>query len=606
MMNRSKPTARTDPHTRILKTSKSSPPTSLYIYDQFVTGAMVLESQKPSSAVRRAASSASARSTRPRSPPGDAAAVLAAGKRVVSKNRKKSASRTLAKEKRKAAGAKAAASTKTSKPGAKAAASTKTSKPGTKAAASTKTSKPGTKAAVSTKTSKPGTAPLPPSRPATSTPSPTPPATPGPRVHADEAARLKLVAKLVNQPDMKHTSPAFKMGKLFPDYPAAAGAGGAAAAAAPAALTPPKVVWKSSRPPRKDHDCPSWLTATEFEDTKATAAVKVAKLAELLKASRRTVLYTGAGISASAIGQAALSGQNTVGWKKDLRGAPPTVTHHALARLNQLGYIDSWVQQNHDGLPQKAGYPQEKINEVHGSWYNPANPVVKYTGSLKDNEHDWMYSESRNADLVIVIGTSLGGLYADEVAELTASRARQGRSLGTVCINLQQTPMDGKMAIRMFGKSDDVLSNLLKKLGDATPLPTAPVTWLHVPDCVLVPYDANGNLLSSAEQPNTIHIGAKPGQKYRGKKMLRAPAAGTGVVEERSERTGQIKMRVSGANLNLGIWWLDAARRGALPTLPIINRVPSFAPGQAEVGSAGSRPSMQASAPPKAVASKAF
>ena len=473
------------------------------------------------------------------------------------------------------------------------------------------------------------------------------------------------------------------MGKLFPDYPAAAGAGGAAAAAAPAALTPPEVVWKSSRPPRKDHDCPSWLTATEFEDTKATAAVKVAKLAELLKASRRTVLYTGAGISASAIGQAALSGQNTVGWKKDLRGAPPTVTHHALARLNQLGYIDSWVQQNHDGLPQKAGYPQEKINEVHGSWYNPANPVVKYTGSLKDNEHDWMYSESRNADLVIVIGTSLGGLYADEVAELTASRARQGRSLGTVCINLQQTPMDGKMAIRMFGKSDDVLSNLLKKLGDATPLPTAPVTWLHVPDCVLVPYDANGNLLSSmrppeeagdsdsdedgcdgdsdddsgddggagsaadddyddeaiptaapasqpqqwmwldlrkgaavklhanhncqgAEQPNTIHIGAKPGQKYRGKKMLRAPAAGTGVVEERSERTGQIKMRVSGANLNLGIWWLDAARRGALPTLPIINRVPSFAPGQAEVGSAGSRPSMQASAPPKAVASKAF
>jgi len=304
---------------------------------------------------------------------------------------------------------------------------------------------------------------------------------------------------------------------------------------------------------------------------------------------------------------------------------------------------------------------------------------------LKDNEHDWMNSEGRNADLVIVIGTSLGGLYADEVAELTASRARQGRSLGTVCINLQQTPMDGKMAIRMFGKSDDVLSNLLKELGDATPLPTAAATWLHVPDCVLVPYDANGNLLSSmrppevagggsdsdeddsdddsddddsddddsdddsedeeaaeeaaptsqpqqwmwldlrkgaavklhtnhncqgADQPNTIHIGAKPGQKYRGKKLLRAPAAGTGAIVERSERTGQIKMRVSGANLNLGIWWLDAARRGALPTLPIINRVPAFAPAPIPAaddgGSAGSGLSTQASAPPKVVASKAF
>ena len=31
-------------------------------------------------------------------------------------------------------------------------------------------------------------------------------------------------------------------------------------------LTPPKVIWKSNQPPRKDHSCPKWLTATEFED----------------------------------------------------------------------------------------------------------------------------------------------------------------------------------------------------------------------------------------------------------------------------------------------------------------------------------------------------
>ena len=28
----------------------------------------------------------------------------------------------------------------------------------------------------------------------------------------------------------------------------------------------PKVLWKSDQPPRKDHSCPKWLTATEFED----------------------------------------------------------------------------------------------------------------------------------------------------------------------------------------------------------------------------------------------------------------------------------------------------------------------------------------------------
>jgi len=406
-------------------------------------------------------------------------------------------------------------------------------------------------------------------------------------------------------------------------------------------LDKPTIVWKSSKAPRKDHDCPAWLTATEFTDTAATADVKAQKLASLLKASRKTVLYTGAGISASVIGQAALSGQNKVGWKKDLRGAPPTQTHHALARLDQLGYIDSWIQQNHDGLPQKAGFPQDKINEVHGSWYNPANPVVKYTGSLKDDEEEWMTTDAETADLVLVIGTSLGGLYADDVAEKTADRAQHGAALGTVCINLQQTPMDGKMSLRMFGKSDGVLADVLRHLGDAgTALPSAAVSWTHVPSCVLVPYDADGNRLADAkphrtsstkaaaadatakwmwldlrngaavkvhadhncqgaEQPNTIHIGATKGQKYRGKKLLRAPADGTGVVEERNERTGQIKCRLSGAAVNLGIWWLDAAMRGALPSLPLINRVPTFqqhAPGKEQ----------KQPAPPRAVNSKAF
>ena len=30
--------------------------------------------------------------------------------------------------------------------------------------------------------------------------------------------------------------------------------------------------------------------------------------------------------------------------------------------------LSFWVQQNHDGLPQKAGFPQWLLNEIHGSW----------------------------------------------------------------------------------------------------------------------------------------------------------------------------------------------------------------------------------------------
>ena len=53
--------------------------------------------------------------------------------------------------------------------------------------------------------------------------------------------------------------------------------------------------------------------------------------------------------------------------------------------------------------------------------------------------------------------TSLGGLNADQVATTAAARSLQGDALGTVCIKLQQTPQDGKMTLRIFGKSDDVL-----------------------------------------------------------------------------------------------------------------------------------------------------
>ena len=43
------------------------------------------------------------------------------------------------------------------------------------------------------------------------------------------------------------------------------------------------------------------------------------------------------------------------------------------------------------------------------------------------------------ADLVLVLGTSLSGLNSDRVAKDPAKRSLQGRSLGTVIINLQQT-----------------------------------------------------------------------------------------------------------------------------------------------------------------------
>ena len=70
-----------------------------------------------------------------------------------------------------------------------------------------------------------------------------------------------------------------------------------------------------------------------------------------------------------------------------------------------------------------------------------------------------MVHEATTADLVLVLGTSLGGLNADQVPLKTADRSKinldygKGGALGMVIINLQQTPHDGKSTLRIFGKN---------------------------------------------------------------------------------------------------------------------------------------------------------
>ena len=60
------------------------------------------------------------------------------------------------------------------------------------------------------------------------------------------------------------------------------------------------------------------------------------------------------------------------------------------------------------------------------------------------------------ADLVLVLGTSLSGLSADKLATAAARRSLGGKSLGTVIVNLQQTPCDGAATLRLFAECDKV------------------------------------------------------------------------------------------------------------------------------------------------------
>jgi len=367
----------------------------------------------------------------------------------------------------------------------------------------------------------------------------------------------------------------------------------------------PKVTWRSRQKPRADHeDAAQWLTASEFTDTKSALDVKCRQLGELLRLSKKTVVYSGAGLSVAAgIGQAA-RGAAKGGKSTD---ASPTYAHYALGALYRRGLLHGWVQQNHDGLPQKAGVGQEAINEIHGSWYDPSNPVVKYSGTLKGDCYPDMRAAADSADLVIVIGSTLGGLNADQVATKTAGRSCSGRewdgtktggALGTVIINLQQTEQDGKATLRLFGKADDVLRRLLpevgidgEKLGIAARMP-----WLSPPKMPLldIPYDKNGRRVTEpcknsgrldlrvgakiqlsddhnvqgAQQPAYMHIGASPGTTAtNGRKA----GPGFGVVKGFCRIRSAYVLEIEGVQMLLGVWWAHAAAKGTVNQLPVLN-----------------------------------
>jgi len=454
--------------------------------------------------------------------------------------------------------------------------------------------------------------------------------------HVQQVSREEIRERLVSVPHLEHTDMHFMHGRAY---------------RGPHAEEEPERTWVSKAKPRSDHGSNAeWLEATEFRDHEATMDAKCAQLARLLQLSNKTVVYSGAGISVAAcIGQAAVGsgGEGSKGLD-----ALPTKTHFALGALAKAGLVHGWVQQNHDGLPQKAGFPQENINEIHGSWFDPSNPVVLYSGSLKGDCYPWMRHDAATADLVIVVGTSLGGLNADQVATKTAHRSTRdkdwhedgtGGALGSVIINLQQTEQDGHAALRMFGTTDEILPRVLVKLGLAEvtqcncgeyfcrerngymyrertahqethhwdlllPGPNGAMvgtrslqpSYFTVEEPVaIVPYDREGKLsktarmvlnltngqrvkitdghnITGAGQPAYMHIGAdKPYKRpaaYGGQTMNHGP--GFGFVKRRLESHGCVQLVIEGVLMEIGVWWLDAARRGSLKQLPVINIEP--------------------------------
>jgi NAD-dependent deacetylase len=117
------------------------------------------------------------------------------------------------------------------------------------------------------------------------------------------------------------------------------------------------------------------------------------ELSKLLEASRRAVVFTGAGISTeSGIPDFRSPGgfwsnnqpiyfQDFLAWEEmrreawrrklafeeSFKAAQPNRGHRAIAHLVKQGKVTGVITQNIDGLHQRSGVPEEKVIELHGN-----------------------------------------------------------------------------------------------------------------------------------------------------------------------------------------------------------------------------------------------
>jgi hypothetical protein len=289
--------------------------------------------------------------------------------------------------------------------------------------------------------------------------------------------------------------------------------------------------------------------------------------------------------------------------------AKPTKTHRVLAALcrAQPGLLASWVQQNHDGLPQKAGVPQALMNEIHGSWFDPSNPIVRMSGSLRGDLFEGLLTAERDADLVLALGTSLCGMNADRLVTSCAARARgdggddgggdggggggdgANLALGSVVIGLQRTQYDGAATLRIFGTLDDVFGRLADAMQLQQGAAGAARPATEDTDRFEVPYDAAGRRLepgSGAAATTTLDLSEGAALTITAGPSAGCPAVVTGrnieghwrvQLQHHSHKQPAGKkvppvMRLFAETRLLGTWWVDAALRGELLQLPVVNQ----------------------------------
>jgi len=241
------------------------------------------------------------------------------------------------------------------------------------------------------------------------------------------------------------------------------------------------------------------------------------RLAQLILDSKKTIAFTGAGVSTeSGIPDFRSPGgiwsrydpedftiQKFVNspearrtfWRMSAEGAllaeaEPNPAHYAIAELHGLGRLDCVITQNIDNLHQKAGVPDDRVLELHGNMRRviclscrgrfplpglvttvregidiPECPDCR--GILKPDAV--LFGEqlpivtlreatrrAQKCDLFIVIGSSLVVYPAAYIPTYAA-----GAGAALAIVNLTDTPLDHEAEVVIRGKAGDIMPGVM-------------------------------------------------------------------------------------------------------------------------------------------------
>ncbi|MFP3880417.1 MAG: SIR2 family NAD-dependent protein deacylase [Dehalococcoidia bacterium] len=244
------------------------------------------------------------------------------------------------------------------------------------------------------------------------------------------------------------------------------------------------------------------------------------KLARLIAGSERIIVFTGAGVSTESgipdfrspggiwtrydpedfTIHKFLSSRETriIHWKMYAETglftrSEPNAAHYAAAELYQMGKLDCVITQNIDNLHQKAGIPEDKVFELHGSmrWVvclgcgrrfplsevlqkveegielpdcpdcgNILKPDVVFFGeALPQDTLTEAIRRSQSCDLFIVIGSTL---IVYPAAYMPTYALSAGAKLAIV--NLSTTPVDHEATVVIRGKAGEIMSEVMERV----------------------------------------------------------------------------------------------------------------------------------------------